>query len=337
MIEILAPGLLSTIQDLGRTGLGSLGVGRTGAMDRLALQLANAMLGNDCGAAAVEITVGGFECKVLERVDICLAGADCKATLDGKPLPRWWVQTLLPGQVLRTGFSTTGMRGYVGFLGGLDVPSVLGSASTDMKGGFGGLDGHALKKGDRLAARTSSRQDRPLAFGLSPSVWETLFATLAVPTVLRFIPAAEWGDYDEDNQARFTSSDWTITQDSNRVGYRLDGPEIVPKVRKELLSHGILPGTIQLPPSGKPVIQLADANTAGGYPKLGVVIEEDLSLLAQARLGSSLRFVPCSLADAREARETQRQLIEDVRKCAMIHLPAPTSPSSTQETSHEIH
>ncbi|WP_319498487.1 biotin-dependent carboxyltransferase family protein [uncultured Cohaesibacter sp.] len=322
MIEILSPGLLATIQDLGRSGLGSLGVGRSGAMDSLALDVANAMLGNDATAAAIEITLGGFECRIMEPVDICLAGADCKATLDGKPLPRWWVQTLQQGQILKMGFSTSGMRSILAFRGGLDVPCVLGSRSTDLKGGFGGLEGRALIRGDRLTALAKSDPAHSLAFGLGPKHWPTLFDIPASPLPLRFIPAAEWGNYDSDNQALFISSSWTISKDSNRIGYRLEGSEIKPKQHLELLSHGILPGTIQLPASGKPVIQLADANTAGGYPKLGVVIADDLPLLAQARLGSSVRFVACTLEQAKEVRQHRLKMIEAIRKNATSHLQA---------------
>lgn len=320
MIEILSPGLLATIQDLGRSGLGSLGVGCSGAMDSLALGVANAMLDNDENAAAIEITLGGFECRIVEPVDICLAGADCKATLDGKPLSRWWVQTLHPGQILKMGFSTSGMRGVLAFRGGLDVPCVLGSRSTDLKGGFGGLEGRALLKGDRLSALGKADLTHPLAFGLGQRHWPTQFDTPASPLPLRFIPAAEWDNYDSDNQALFTSFDWTISKDSNRIGYRLEGSEIKPKRHLELLSHGILPGTIQLPASGKPVIQLADANTAGGYPKLGVVIADDLPLLAQARLGSSVRFVACTLEQAKEVRQHRLKMIDAIRKNVAPHL-----------------
>ncbi|WP_319567057.1 5-oxoprolinase subunit C family protein [Cohaesibacter marisflavi] len=320
MIEISAPGLLATIQDLGRPGFGSLGVGRSGAMDALALRIANAMLGNEETAAGIEITLGGFECRILEPVDICLAGADCKAMLDGKPLPRWWVQSLRPGQTLKMGFCTSGMRSYLAVRGGLNVPEILGSRATDMKGGFGGLEGRALQRGDRLAALHKATLSPPLAFGLSPTIWQSLFESTAIPQPLHFIPAAEWGDYDRENQTLFTEQAWQISQDSNRIGYRLEGEEIIPMERKELLSHGILPGTIQLPSSGKPVIQLADANTAGGYPKLGVVIEADLPLLAQSRLGSTVRFVPCALEEAKAATEKQNRMLDEIRTCAAFHL-----------------
>lgn len=314
MIRILTPGLGATVQDLGRSGLANIGVGRSGAMDRRALRVANALLGNAEEAAGFEITLGGFSCEALEPVTIALAGADTGATLDGRPLPRWWARTLLPGQELRMGHSRTGMRGYIAVSGGLDVPEVLGSRATDAKGGFGGYDGRALKTGDILTTAAEVTGSRALDFGLSPRAWPDLWADGSGETEVRFVPAMEWADHDDETRALFCATGWTIEPASNRIGYRLDGPEMVPTIRRELLSHGILPGTIQLPPSGRPVIQMLDANTVGGYPKLGVVIDADLPLLAQATLGSTLRFREISAAEARAARRGEDDLISAVRR-----------------------
>lgn len=322
MIEIRSPGLGAMVQDLGRPGLRAIGVGSCGAMDARALRIANGMLGNPEGAAAVEFTLGGFDVEAREEVDICLAGAEAGVTLDGRPLPRWWVQTLRTGQRLRAGHSRSGMRIYLALGGGLDLPAVLGSRSTDLKGGFGGLEGRLLRPGDRLGAVVPRRSDRVHGFGLSPRAWPELWSSQ--DPVLRFVPGAEWGDYDAGNQALFLGTRWTISPDSNRIGYRLTGPAIVPRERRELLSHGILPGTIQLPPSGQPVVQFADANTAGGYPTLGVVIEADLPVLAQVPLGGTVRFARVSVPEAQAALREQAARISAVVRCTSVIREVPT-------------
>ena len=314
MIRILTPGIGATVQDLGRRGYANIGIGCSGAMDRRALRVANVLLGNADGAAGIESTLGGLSFEALEPVTIALAGADTGATLDGRPLPRWWVCSLLPGQVFRMGHSRTGMRGYIAIAGGFEVPEVLGSRATDVKGGFGGHDGRALDTGDILTTAAAARDPRNLNFGLSPRAWPDFWVDGSGETELRFVPAKEWTDYTQETRALFCTTDWTIEPASNRIGYRLDGPEMVPTVRRELLSHGILPGTIQLPPSGRPVIQMLDANTVGGYPKLGVVIDADLPRLAQATLGSTLRFREVSAADARAVRRREDDLVSAIRR-----------------------
>jgi biotin-dependent carboxylase-like uncharacterized protein len=316
MIRIISPGVGAAVQDLGRTGLGHIGVGQSGALDRRALRLANAMIGNCDSDAGIEVTLGGLSFEVVEPVTLAITGADTQATLDGRSLPRWWARHLQAGQTVRMGHSRTSMRAYIALAGGIDVPVTLGSRATDAKGGFGGLDGRALKASDRLSSFAATRQSSNVDFGLSPRAWPDLWREGSATTEVRFIPAAEWDDHDTSSQQLFCTTDWTIEPASNRIGYRLDGPVLVPVVRRELLSHGVLPGTIQLPPSGRPIIQMADANTVGGYPKLGVVIDADLSRLAQATLGSRLTFRPVTSAHARSARREEDALVLQIRRIA---------------------
>lgn len=289
MIEVLSPGIQASVQDCGRPGLRNQGVGSVGAMDARALRIGNLMIGNTPDLAGIEFTMGGFRLRFQSDIIFALTGAATKATLDGQPVPAWWVRRARAGQVLAGGMAENGMRSYLTLAGGIDVPELMGSRSTDLKGGFGGAEGRALQAGDCL----------PAGSGEVPQVGRTGFGLAAgrlgllpqpAPTPISFIPAKEWDSYPARLQQQFLDTEWVVQHNSNRMGYQLSGPALLRPTPLELLSHGILPGTIQLPPAGQPVIQMHDANTCGGYPKLGVVIAPDLSVLAQVRLGSTIRF-----------------------------------------------
>lgn len=304
MIEIISPGVMASVQDLGRPGWRNLGVGSSGAMDALALRIGNMMVGNPQDLAGVEFTLGGLRLRFQHDALFALTGADARATLDGVPVPAWWVRRACAGQILDAQMAGRGMRSYLAVAGGVDVAPLMGSRATDLKGGFGGVEGRALQAGDLLSVvEVEPPRIGPCGFGLDAGRLDLL--PEAEPEI-RFIPAKEWAIHGPARQERFVSSAWVLHPDSNRMGYRLSGPEMRRDEPLELLSHGILPGTIQLPPGGQPVIQLNDANTCGGYPKLGVVIEPDLSALAQVRLGATIRFRAVSRDDAlatRAARE----------------------------------
>ncbi|MCK8787780.1 biotin-dependent carboxyltransferase family protein [Roseomonas sp. NAR14] len=302
-IEILSPGPLASVQDLGRHGCLALGVGRSGAMDPLALTLANRLVGNEAGIAGIEFTLGAFALRFHADAVFALTGADCRATLDGLALPPLWCMTARAGQVLKGGAARGGMRSYLAVAGGFRVAPVLGSASTDLKGGFGGWEGRALRPGDRLPLRAAGRAVPHCDWGLAPESLAALCGPADAP--IRVVAAAEYGLFDAAARRDLVEAEWTIQPDSNRVGYRLAGPALALTRRVELLSHGILPGTIQVPPSGQPVIQLSDANTCGGYPKIGAVIGADLWRLGQARLGSRLRFALVERAAAVAALRRQ--------------------------------
>ncbi len=173
-----------------------------------------------------------------------------------------------------------------------------------------------LKRGDKLSigASRSRSGSQPTRLGISPRGFPELWRDSNETPTMRCVPAKEWDDLDANNQTEFLTSDWQIMPASNRVGYRLSGPELQPETPREMLSHGILPGTIQLPRSGQPVIQLMDANTAGGYPKLGKIIDADQSVLAQIPLGKSIRFQSCSIEEAMAARDRQHLQTENIRR-----------------------
>jgi biotin-dependent carboxylase-like uncharacterized protein len=305
MLEVAETPPLNSVQDLGRIGTRHYGIGPAGAMDRLALEAANLLLGNPRGAAALEIQMFPARFRVLADTAIALTGANCNARLDGCLLPPWWATRAVAGQTLELEGVSNGVRGYLAIEGGIDVPMVLGSRSTSLKDAFGGVDGRAIAAGDMIRAlepQLFSSRD-PAGFGIEPpSTALPLGEAGARETTLRVIPAAEYPQFDEQSRANLWAAGWTVTPRSNRQGYQLAGAEPLRRtVAVEMRSHAIVSGTIQVPPSGQPMIQLADANSAGGYPKIGVVIDADLWRIAQTPPGRALRFVECDLAAARAA------------------------------------
>lgn len=292
MIEILSSGLMNAVQDLGRPGYLDQGIGRGGAIDRPALRIANLLVGNPEGSAAIEVAVFPFRMKFLEPANYAVTGASCRASLNGQALPPWWSGAADAGDELRLDPPTQGSRAYVAIGGGIDVPSVLGSRATDLKSGFGGLDGRALVRGDRLAFGSSAAPAATHGCSIDPFHFRDVLGGMAggEPLTLRIMPGAEFGAFAEAAQQALLGREFTVSADNNRQGMRLEG-QALPLTRKlELLSHGIMPGTIQVPPSGQAVIQLAEANTCGGYPKIGHVIETDLWKLGQAPSGAAIRF-----------------------------------------------
>lgn len=301
MIEIEQSGALNTVQDLGRTTWRQLGVSVSGAMDALALRAGNLLLGNDENAAAIEVQMFPFRVRFLRDSCIALTGADCRAQLDGIALPPWWGCRVRSGQLLELRYPRGGARGYLCVAGGIDVPEVMGSRSTALRGSFGGFAGRQLQRGDRLPLGVTSALALPVTgIGIVPP-------SVALASVfplnrnghiqLRAIPAGEYALFAADHE-RFWQQSWQVSRQSNRTGYRLSGEPIQPSQRVEMRSYGLIPGIVQVPPAGEPIIQLSDANTAGGYLKIACVIEEDLWQLGQLQPGQSLQLVR---SDAREA------------------------------------
>jgi biotin-dependent carboxylase-like uncharacterized protein len=317
MIEILSASALATVQDLGRTGALQWGVGTSGAMDPLALAAGNLLLGNDEGAAAIEVPVFPFVIRFTEDCAFALTGADCAARLDGMPLLPWWAHQARAGQTLQLGLPQPGRwrasRAYLCLPGGVDVPEVLGSRSTQLRGAFGGHEGRALRQGDRLRAAAIHRAKIATGFGLVPPV-------LALPlhadgaAAMRVLPAAEYTLFTPDAQQAFWRDEWKITSQSDRYGYRLAGTPLELATAIEMRSHGIVPGVIQVPSGGQPIVQMRDAQPSGGYPKIGTVIEADLWRLGQAPIGSRIRFVETNWEEAVAAREETRRWLDEARR-----------------------
>ncbi len=301
MIEIERSGALNTVQDLGRSAWRHLGVSVSGAMDALALRAGNLLLGNDENAAAIEVQMFPFRIRFLRDTSIALTGADCRAQLDGVALPPWWGCQVRSGQVLELRYPRIGARGYLCVAGGIDVPEVMGSRSTALRGSFGGFAGRQLQVGDRLPLGVAIVPALPaLGIGIAPpsvALASVFPLNHAGHIQLRAIPSGEYSLFAADHE-RFWQQSWQVSMQSNRTGYRLSGAPIQPSKVVEMRSYGLIPGIVQVPPAGEPIIQLSDANTAGGYPKIACVIEEDLWRLGQLQPGQSLQLVR---SDAREA------------------------------------
>lgn len=324
MIEILSVTGPASIQDLGRFDQYRFGVGTSGAMDDVAPRAGNILLGNDENAAAVEIPMMPFRLRFDQNTAFALTGAAVEAEIAGRAILPWWRSYARAGDILNIKAMSHGARSYLAVSGGIDVPMVLGSRSTQFRGEFGGLHGRPLQVGDILPCAASTAAIGEL--GIEPAG-----ITLARPnaaadeTIVRVIVAGEYEAFDATAQDLFWSSSWTITPQSNRYGYRLQGPAVQPKAPVEKRSHGIVPGVIQIPPNGQPIIQMRDAQTSGGYPKIATVIGADLWRVGQARLGGKLRFEQTAYTDALAAEgemsayldrlRANMRLVEEARTC----------------------
>lgn len=288
-LKVLRSGMQTTVQDLGRRGHRDAGVPLSGAMDPFALRVANSLVGNLEGQAALEFTLVGPELEFFEDALVAVTGAECEGVRSWRPLE------IRAGERLNLGACARGCRGYLAISGGIEVEPVLGSRSTYLRGGWGGFAGRALREGDRLkmGVRASAR----LSSTVSPFGWQIdqriLPAYTSKPMIraTRGSPPVEWGDV-------LFKAEFKVTAQSDRMGLRLTGENLPRGSGRDLLSSAVIPGTVQLPPDGQPVILMADAQTIGGYPQIAHVISVDLPLVAQLRPGDALRFAEVSLDEA---------------------------------------
>ena len=279
MLTVLAPGPLSTVQDRGRPGWASIGVTRSGAADRSAADLANRLVGNDPAAAVLEVTAGGLQVRAGRALLVAVTGAPAPVTVDGRAAPFDAPLTLHAGQVLGLGIPPVGLRSYLAVRGGIGVPPVLGSRATDT---LSGLGPEPVRSGDVLPVGGLAAEE--------PVVDVAPVRAPSTRPVLRVLPgprrdwlaAAAW--------TALTAQDWTVSPDSDRVGLRLAGPRLDRARTDELPSEGLVPGAVQVPPDGAPVLFLADHPVTGGYPVLAVVATADVGAAAQLRPGDTLMF-----------------------------------------------
>jgi KipI family sensor histidine kinase inhibitor len=279
VLEVLEAGLLTTVQDAGRRGHRRLGVTGAGPMDAAAFGAANAAAGNPPGAAGLECTIAGPTLRFLATTVFAVAGADLGATLQRADLGEWPVPIGMrivarPGNVLSFSGRRTGCRAYVAVAGGLDAPLVLGSRATDLTSGFGGLEGRPLRAGDVLGRgtdRTSERADAPVA--------RTSVAS-GIATV-RVVLGPQEHHLTPESIARLLGAAYTVGPTSDRVGCRLVGPPLEHAGRAEIVSDGMVSGSVEVPPDGHPIVLTADGPTTGGYPKVATVVSADLQLLGQ--------------------------------------------------------
>lgn len=279
-IEVLSTGPLATVQDLGRTGLAALGVGRSGAADESAHRLANRLLGNDEDAATVEVTLGGLEVRAHGGTFVTVTGAPTPATIDGVPVGQASVCWVPDGATLRLGPPPSGLRSYLGVRGGVDVPPVLHSRSTDT---LAGLGPDPISVGSRLPVGRTPE---------APPVVDV--APVAPPTagdlVLRVVPGPRDDWFTQDSLRALLNEPWEVTPESDRVGMRLAGPPLERAREGEIPSEGMATGALQVPPAGQPTLFLADHPVTGGYPVIAVVVADDVATAAQACPGQRLHF-----------------------------------------------
>lgn len=304
MLNIIRAGLQTTVQDQGRNGLRGQGVSLGGALDAPALYAANLLVGNRGTDAGLEVTLG--ECTVEFTRDgwMALTGAGCDAYLDKQRIWTGWNYPVRAGQRLVLHRPKRGMRSYLAVSGGIDVPKVLGSRSTDLTGGFGGLDGRRLKDGDVLPLGEVRRVPQK-----SQGIKQLLFNNY-----IRVLPGPEYQEFSPEEQAFFWRTPWHLSPQSNRMGYRLNGHSLRRSSSREMFAHGLLPGVIQVPHGGQPIVLMADAQTTGGYPRIACVIEADLYHLAQIRLGEPIHFIRCTLAEAQQAYKEQKIYLRQLER-----------------------
>jgi antagonist of KipI len=326
-VRVVRPGVLTTVQDRGRPGLQHLGIVPGGAMDPVAFELANALVGNAQGEAALEITLVGPQLEFGEDALVAWCGAEFEVTAAGEPLPLDRPVLLEAGTRLAAGRRRRGSRAYLAVAGGFAVEPVLGSRSTYLPAQFGGMNGRALRAGDELPLAADAgalARDRAARLQLQPSAGTALRSTpwsapsLTLPQgefiVIHAMPGRHFDWFDAASQRGFFDAAWRVSPDSNRMGYRLLGPALARTNRDEILSEPTCLGTVQVPADGAPIALMADHQTTGGYPKIAEVSGADVPRLAQLCPGAAARFARCTLAEALELRQAARQRFESARR-----------------------
>ncbi|OMF60447.1 biotin-dependent carboxyltransferase family protein [Paenibacillus sp. FSL R5-0766] len=300
-IEVIRPGLLSTVQDEGRTGYRRYGIHPGGVMDTFAARAANMLVGNSRHAAVLEMTMTGPELRFQESQLVSLCGADLTATVDHLPVPLWRPVLVRAGSVLKFGQCRHGLRGYLAIAGGIAVPEVMGSRSTDLKTGLGGMEGRALRVGDLLSNGAPSAEARGWMQRMEQQVKESerdhqilapawLLSERERPDyygqpVIRVMESKDSSLFSQESLAQFYAS-----PQSDRMGYRLQGSILELDQPLDRLSEAVTYGTVQVPPDGQPIILMADHQTIGGYPVIAQVARVDMPILAQARPGTQISF-----------------------------------------------
>ena len=328
-ISVLKPGLLTTVQDLGRFGYQKEGLVVSGALDAAALRTANLLVGNPEAAAGLEITLRGPALRFETDTLLALAGADLGASLGGRPVPLGRPVAVRAGTVLAFEKPKASGRAWLAVAGGVAVPLVLGSRATYLRAALGGLAGRALLAGDELPVGEWSATGRQLFGNILPATaadWAAArwygpnspLARLGAPLVVRALPGPEYAQFAPESQRAFWEEIFTITTEADRMGARLSGPSLARATATELLSSAVTFGTVQVPAGGQPIVLLADCQTTGGYPRLAQVISADLARLAQALPGTRLRFQPVALAEAQALYLAQEQRLRALARAVYL-------------------
>lgn len=302
-LEILNGGTFTTIQDLGRKGYQQFGMPTAGALDITSLRLANRLVHNDEGQACLEITFIGLRLLALRDIVIAITGGNLIPKVDGSPLPMWQTVSIRRNSEISFPGVRDGIRSYLAVAGGIEVPQVMGSKSTYIRGGIGGVEGRPLRTGDRL--RTGQRIGHPRC-----RVKEEIIPHYGREWKTRVIMGPQEDYFAKRGIEAFTASEYTITPQSDRMGYRLQGPVIEHRKEADIISDATCLGSIQVPGHGLPIILLADRQTTGGYPKIATAISVDVYDLGQAKPGDGIRFFPISVTEAHEVRRNYERRMD---------------------------
>ena len=309
ILEVLDGGILTTVQDLGRRGYQRYGVPQSGALDSYALRVGNLLVGNPEGAAGLEMTLAGPRLRLLADTVLAVTGADLRAHLNDVPLPLWRAAAAPAGAILSFADVAQGMRAYLAAAGGIDVPPVMGSRSTYLRARLGGLEGRALRPGDHLATAWEGALDRVEGRRL-PDEGAPIHQR---SPVLRVVLGPHTDAFEPQGLQAFLVAPYTISAQSDRTGYRLQGPPVEHSGRADIVSEGVPLGAVQVAGDGMPMVLLTDRGTTGGYTKIATVISVDLPRLAQATPGDIVTFQSVTLEEAHALLREQEEFLDRLR------------------------
>lgn len=306
MIEIITPGLLTTVQDFGRVGVMKNGFTQNGAMDRYSMTVANRLCGNCDSAPILEMTVLGVTARFTQDTVVCVSGADFGAKINDKPIKRNKAYKINNGDILSMGAAKSGMRAYLAVAGGIVGEYVFGSASTNLKFAFGGHFGKKLQSGDVLSIGTG-------AFPLGEiDKWEIPESEYSKDAQLRVVLGPQNEMFTDEDIRLFLSQEYEVTAQSDRMGIRLSGEPLKSKNGMDIISDGIVFGSVQVPNSGEPIILMADHQTTGGYAKIATVISVDLPRASQLSAGNTVRFKSVTVEEAEQEAKKQKRFFDNL-------------------------
>jgi len=308
MLDVIEGGFLTTVQDAGRFGWGHCGVPPAGPMDPFAFRAANLLVGNPPDAAGLEITLAGPVLRASCECLIAVCGAEFDVRVGSLPAPAWHAVFVRAGYEIRFGQRRNGARAYLAVSGGIVLPQFLGSCATFLPGGFGGLEGRALRAGDQLFLGRypdSDLRDSDLLIRAGKAWLRSARPPYSPNPTLRIVMGPQDDYFTSEGLATFVESEYEVTRSSDRMGYRLCGPAVTHRDKADIVSDGVVTGSVQIPGEGQPIVMMADHQTTGGYPKIATVIRADLPLLAQCLPGDRVRFHAVSIAEAQEALRHQ--------------------------------
>ena len=313
-IRILKAGMLTTVQDLGRTGYQSQGFSVAGVMDVRSFKIANLLLDNPENEAVLEFTLIGPTLEFTSATIIAITGGDFQPTINDEPAPMYTAIYVNKGDILKFGSAKTGSRGYIAFSSYLDIPVVMGSRCTNLKSKIGGFKGRKLQAGDYIGFRIKRRYMR---FFLSRKLEPEKFDDDSVK--VRVVMGPQDSKFSKQGIETFLSSEYTVTSEFDRMGCRLDGAYIAPKESSDIISDGIAFGSIQVPAHGKPIILLADRQTTGGYAKIATVASVDIPKIVQRKTDHKIRFEAITVQEAQKLYLKEQKELDKMRK--IIHTP----------------